>query len=117
MSPNRPGHLADRCAPATQAPAFPVEVLALDDGQTSYLSADQARRLELDALTPLLAQPATPVGTPKSGPPATPVGTPKSAPAPSTPVGTPKSAPPATPVGTPKSAPPATPVGTPKSAR
>ena len=125
MSAETPSQMPDRCSPDGGTPHFPKEVLTLDEGRTSYLSAEQVVRLGLDAATPLAAEPSTPVATPKSAqgtPPTTPVATPKSAQGtpPATPVATPKSAQgttPATLVGTPKGAqgtPPATPVGTPK---
>src|SRR5258706_16185130 len=62
--------------------AYPMEVVTLDAGRTSYLSAEEAARLDLDRARRLEAHTETPVGTPKGPsrkPPATPVGTPKSA--------------------------------------
>lgn len=62
--------------------AYAMDVVTLDAGRTSYLSAEEAARLDLDRAPRLEAHPETPVGAPKgpSGkPPATPVGTPKSA--------------------------------------
>lgn len=83
--------------PRGAVPPYPQEVLTLDAGCTSFLSAEQVARLGLDVAPRLDASPDTPTATPK-GPAATPS---------ATPVGTPKSTsgkPPATPVGTPKNA-------------
>jgi len=96
MSMQKPGETADRGS-RDAAASYPQEVLTLDAGRTSFLSAEQLARLGLDGAPRLDAYPDTPVGTPKnpdSKPPASPVGTPKSA----------QGTPPATPVGTPKSA-------------
>jgi hypothetical protein len=96
MSVQKPGETADRDPRDAGAP-YPREVLRLDAGRTSFLSAEQLARLALDDAPRLDAHPETPVGTPKgpaSTPPATPVGTPKAV----------QGKPPATPVGTPKSA-------------